>query len=152
MPIYEKIQNIELFKHFTDTEKKYFANLEHSILGFSDGDFIIKEGDQNISLYVLIKGTVKITKSGNEQALATLEPGAIFGEMSFLSKKPRYSNVVADGTVIVIKMDGEFFRKVKPEIKDKIKDYLIELLINRLDAMNEALSKISRFADCRRLS
>ena len=122
-----------------------------TVAPFNDSDFIIKEGDSNISLYVLIKGRVHITKDGNELPLATLYPGAIFGEMSFLSKKPRYSNVVADGAVIVIKMDGEFFRNVPPEIKDKIKDYLIDLLIHRLDAMNEALSKISRFAQCRRL-
>ena len=151
MSLYDKIKDIEMFKHFTENEKLDFANLQHSILGFGDGDFIIKEGDKNISLYVLIKGTVLITKTGNDTPLAALKPGAIFGEMSFLSRKPRYSNVVADESVIVIKMDGEFFRKVKPEIKDKIKDYLIELLITRLDAMNEALSKISRFAQCRRV-
>ena len=54
--------------------------------------------------------------------------------------------MIADEEVMVMKMDDEFFRKVKPEIKDKIKDYLIELLINRLDTMNESLSKISRSA------
>ena len=151
MTLYDKVKDIEMFKHFTENEKQCFANLQHSILAFGQGDYIIKEGDKNISLYVLIKGTVQITKSGNDTPLATLQPGAIFGEMSFLSKKPRYSNVVADESVIVIKMDGEFFRKVKPEIRDKIKDYLIELLITRLDAMNEALSKISRFAQCRRV-
>ena len=151
MSLYEKIQDIEMFKHFTESEKQLFSSLEHSILGFNDGDFIIKEGDKNISLYVLIKGKVNITKAGNDLPLASLYPGAIFGEMSFLSKKPRYSNVVAEDAVIVIKMDGEFFRSVPPEIKDKIKDYLIELLIHRLDTMNEALSKISRFAQCRRL-
>ena len=151
MSLYEKIKDIDMFRQFTENEKQFFSNLDHSILAFKEGDFIIKEGERNISLFVLIKGAAKITKTGNDSPLATLQPGAIFGEMSFLTRKPRYSNVVADGDVIVIKMDGEFFRKVKPEIKDKIKDYLIELLISRLDAMNEALSKISRYAQCRRV-
>ncbi len=151
MSLYEKIKDIDMFKQFTENEMQFFANLDHSILAFNGGDFIIKEGDKNISLYVLIGGAVNITKDNNEVPLASLSPGAIFGEMSFLSKKPRYSNVVADGPVTVIKMDAEFFRKVKPEIRDKIKDYLIELLIHRLDAMNEALSKISRFAQFRRV-
>ena len=151
MSLLDIIKDVEMFKHFTENEKQFFADLEHSFLGFNDGDTIIKQGDNNISLYLLLKGSVNITKSGNSLPLATLSPGAIFGEMSFLSKKPRYSNVVADGSVTVIKMDSEFFREVKPEVKDKIKDYLIEVLINRLDAMNEALDKISRFAQCRRL-
>jgi hypothetical protein len=66
--------------------------------------------------------------------------------MSFFSKKPRYSNVVANETVLVVKMDDNFFRKIDPEIKDKIKNYLIELLVNRLDIMNETLGKISTYA------
>jgi hypothetical protein len=43
-------------------------------------------------------------------------------------------------------MDDIFFRKIDPEIKDKIKNYLIELLVNRLDVMNETLGKISTYA------
>jgi hypothetical protein len=43
-------------------------------------------------------------------------------------------------------MDEKFLNRVSPEIRDKIKNYLIELLANRLDTMNEALVKISRYA------
>ena len=100
---------------------------------------------------MLIKGTVLITKTGSDTPLSELVPGAIFGEMSFLSNKPRYSNVIAKDTVIVMKMDEVFFQKLKPAIRDKIKDYLIDLLISRLDTMNETLSKISQYAQRRRL-
>ena len=64
--------------------------------------------------------------------------------MSAFSKKPRQSNVVANDDVLVLKMDDYFFQKVNPDIKDKIKDYLIELLIDRLDNMNAAIMRISR--------
>ncbi len=66
--------------------------------------------------------------------------------MSFFTKKPRHSNVIANEDVLVLKLDKSFFDKVDSAIKDKIKDYLIELLINRLDSVNESLSKISKFA------
>ena len=76
MSLYEKIKDIDMFRQFTENEKQFFSNLDHSILAFKEGDFIIKEGERNISLYVLIKGAAQITKTGNDSPLATLQPGA----------------------------------------------------------------------------
>jgi len=145
MQIIDSIVEIPMFKRFTENEKKIFAKLEHSLLGFKKDDVIIREGDTFTSLYLLIKGTVLITKNGYSTPIAKLSQGALFGEMSFFTKKPRHSNVIANGNVLVMKLDKAFFKKVSPEIKDKIKNYLIELLINRLDSMNESFSKISKF-------
>jgi len=145
-PLYEMIAEMALFANFTDKEKKEFAALDHAVLGFNDGDLIIKEGDCHTSLYLLLKGSLLVTKQGYAPALSELKPGAIFGEMSFFTKKPRHSNVIACGKVMVIRMDDNFFTEVSPTIKDKIKTYLIELLITRLDSMNESLIKISRYA------
>ena len=93
-----------------------------------------------------MKGTILITKTGHAVPICKLTPGAIFGEMSFFSKKPRHSNVIANEPVTAVKMDDNFFRKIDPEIRDKIKNYLIELLVNRLDVMNATLAKISTYA------
>jgi len=146
MQLVDTINEIPMFDRFTESEKKMFAKLEHSLLGFKKDDVIIREGDTFTSLYLLIKGTIQITKTGYGTPIAKLSPGALFGEMSFFTKKPRHSNVIANENVLVMKLDKTFFEKVRPEIKDKIKDYIIELLINRLDSMNESLSKISNFA------
>ncbi|MGD2270164.1 MAG: cyclic nucleotide-binding domain-containing protein [Desulfobacterales bacterium] len=146
MGLYELIDDMPMFKFFSEKEKRDFVAMEHSLLGFNKNDFIIREGDAFSSLYLLIKGTILITKTDYDTPISKLSPGALFGEMSFLSKKPRYTNVIANEKVLVMKMDDEFFRMAEPDIKDRIKDYLIELLINRLDAMNESLSKIAKYA------
>jgi len=146
MTLYEQIGNIPMFQHFSEHDKKSVAEMEPANLAFKKGDVIIAEGGRFSSLYLLIKGAVLITKTGHTTPISKLMPGAVFGEMSFFTQKPRLSNVVADEDVLVLKMDAEFFRRVKPDIKDKIKDYLIELLIKRLDTMNESLSKISKVA------
>lgn len=145
MTFYSMIENMQVFKHFSEKEKKDFAEMKSFLMEFGEGDEIIKEGDIYTSLYLLINGTVSITKTGYNMAISKLQPGAVFGEMSFLTKKPRFSNVIADGHVMVMKMDDQFFKEVSPEIKDKIKDYLIELLIKRLDTMNASLNNLSRF-------
>ncbi len=146
MQLIDTINEIPMFDRFTESEKKMFAKLEHSLLGFKKDDVIIREGDTFTSLYLLIKGTILITKSELTMPIAKLSQGALFGEMSFFTKKPRYSNVIANENVLVMKLDKSFFNKVDFAIRDKIKDYLIKLLINRLDSTNESLSKISKFA------
>ncbi|MEA3435601.1 MAG: cyclic nucleotide-binding domain-containing protein [Thermodesulfobacteriota bacterium] len=146
MQLIETINEIPMFNSFTESEKEIFSKLEHSLLGFKKDDVIIREGDTFTSLYLLTKGTVLITKAEVSIPIAKLSQGALFGEMSFFTKKPRHSNVIAKEDVLVLKLDKSFFDKVDSGIKDKIKDYLIELLINRLDSVNKSLSKISKFA------
>ena len=146
MSILDMIGDIPMIKHFSEKDKEEFAKLDHSVQGFNNGDIIIKEGDIYTCLYLLIRGSISIIKTGYSTPLATLKAGSIFGEVSFLTKKPRKNNVIAVDNVLILKMDQSFFDQLPHEINDKIKNYLIELLGERLDAMNKALSKIARFA------
>ena len=149
MLLHEMIDNIPMCKNFSEEEKKIFVELDHSILNLKKGAVIIKQGEKlspAYPLYVLINGTVLVEKDGYRRSIATLEPGAIFGEMSFLSNKPRSSDVIANEDVLVIKMDNDFFQKINYELKDKIKNYLIEVLIERLNNVNESLKEVSNVA------
>lgn len=140
------IEGMPMFEHFSEDEKKEFVQRQYSILKFKNGDDIITEGELSKSLYLLVKGTCLITKTADNAKirLSKLSPGEIFGEMSFFSDKPRQSTVTAIDDVLVLKMDDNFFEKINSSIRAKIKEYLIELLISRLDNMNAALMKISK--------
>ena len=120
--------------------------MEHSVEAFKPGENIITEGELTRSLYLLLQGSCLITKTEDDTKirLSKLSPGEVFGEMSFFSDKPRQSTVSATEKVKVMKMDDDFFKKVDPDVRDKIKDYLIELLIKRLDNMNAAIMRISK--------
>ena len=146
MSLYEMIGQMPMFRAFSEKEKKQFAKMDHTLCEFRQGDTIIKEGEPFSSIFLLVKGSVLISKKVNETPirLAKLRPGEIFGEMSFFSHRPRQSNVIASEDVLAIKIDANFFKNAKPVIKDKIKDYFIEVLINRLDAMNESIMTISK--------
>ncbi len=52
--------------------------------------------------------------------------------------------MVANEEVTVVRMDNDFFGAVDPVVRDKLKNYFIEVLIKRLDLMNEHIMKISR--------
>ena len=146
MSLPELIEKMPLFDHFTADEKNQFAAMAHSLVEFKKDEHIITEGEHTKSLYLLVQGMCLITKTEDDAKirLSKLSPGEIFGEMSFFSDKPRQSSVTATEDVLVMKMDGDFFKKVNPDIRDKIKDYLIGLLISRLDHMNAAIMKISK--------
>ena len=146
MAIYEMIKDMNIFGGFTEDEKKIFSKMDHSVIKYQQGDIITEEGESSTALFLIIKGTVLVTKTRDDAKIpiAKLGPGEIFGEMSFFAKKSRHSDVTANEEVVVVRMDDKFFQKANPEIRDKIKNYFIELLITRLDVMNESIMKISK--------
>jgi serine/threonine-protein kinase len=145
MPLKEMIDCIEMFDQFSEKEKNRFVKMDHYLESFKRGDTILKEGDDSSVVYLLIKGAALVTRqSDNAQIrLAKLGPGDIFGNMSFISEKPRKSNIVANEDLLVLRMDNDFFDNLNPVFRDKIKNYFIELLIQRLDAMNDSMIKLS---------
>ncbi|MBW2633668.1 MAG: cyclic nucleotide-binding domain-containing protein [Deltaproteobacteria bacterium] len=146
MSLYEMIGDIPLFRNFSVEERKMFAKMEHSVLAYNKGEAVIKEGENYTSLYLLIRGSAQVTKAGYDSPVALLKAGSVFGEISFLTRRARQSNVIAKENILVIKIDDDFFSKLDLAMRDKIKNYLIELLASRLDSMNEALSKLARYA------
>ncbi|MFC1869367.1 cyclic nucleotide-binding domain-containing protein [Thermodesulfobacteriota bacterium] len=146
MDLGKMIEDMPMFDEFTDGELKIFSKMDHVLEKFHKGDMILHEGEDLTSIYLILKGNVLIVRKGEVSLirLARLKPGEIFGEMSFFTKKPRRSGAMANDKVLVLKMDEDFFQKVKPAMRDKVKNYFIGLLVKRLDAMNESIMTISR--------
>ncbi len=68
------------------------------------GDFVFKEGEEGNLAYILQDGEVEIFKEidGEERALGTVGPGAIFGEMALIDSKPRMASArAATGCTII---------------------------------------------------
>jgi len=146
MSLYELIKDMHIFDEFNEDEKKMVAKMNHSVHEYKQGDRITQEGESSTALYLIVKGTVMVTKTRDNAKIriAKLGPGEIFGEMSFFAKKSRHSDVTANEAVMVVEMDDKFFKKANPAVRDKIKNYFIELLISRLDVMNDSIMRISK--------
>jgi CRP/FNR family cyclic AMP-dependent transcriptional regulator len=78
---------------------------------FQDGQVIFKEGDNGDWIYILMDGEVELTNAeGNRKILIdVVMPGEIFGELSYIDKKPRSSTATAKGITEVGIVDREFF-------------------------------------------
>ena len=73
--------------------------------------------------------------------IAKLKAGAVFGEIAYIAKRTRTTSVIADGDVIALKIDTKNTDYLKPAISTKLKDQLIEILVNRLETMNEQVTR-----------
>ena len=143
MVSYDVINELAIFKDFSNREKKAFAKMDHIMLNFRKGDLLLRQNEHSDDLFLLLQGTCLVTRSdgGETIRLAKLDAGELFGEMSMASM-PRTTNVEARSDVLVLKMDSAFFEKVHQKMANKIHKYIIELLCSRLDRMNAAVVRI----------
>lgn len=65
---------------------------------YSSGEVIFQEGDPGEALYIVMAGTVRISKfipGAGEEAMAFLERGEYFGEMALIDDHPRSATAIA---------------------------------------------------------
>ncbi len=90
-----------------------FSNVKR----FPSGTFLFHEGDPGNEMYVVLEGKVMISKyipGGGEEALAILEQGDFFGEMSLIDGQPRSADAEAyQGALTVIAFDELTIKEVQ---------------------------------------
>jgi CRP/FNR family transcriptional regulator, cyclic AMP receptor protein len=66
------------------------------------GTLLVDQGQTGREAFVLVSGTVEVKRNGRK--VATLGPGAVFGEMSLLDHGPRTASVtcIDDCTLLVL--------------------------------------------------
>ena len=139
--IMKLMKGIPFFKPFSAGEKKTIANLDSHIIEYKKGNHVIRQGEKDSTIFILLKGALAITKNEVPDAeLNTLKAGAMFGEVPLITGKPRSTNVIAKNKVLVLKMNGYLLKTLDPAILNKFKDHLIKVLIKRLDEMNSSMA------------
>jgi CRP-like cAMP-binding protein len=85
-----------------------------------DGDVIIHEGAKGRDFFVILEGSAKVTRGGQE--VATIERGDFFGELALFDPAPRNATVTAVGkTRLAVLTQTEFHDVLKEEtIRDSI--------------------------------
>jgi CRP-like cAMP-binding protein len=143
MQLVKLLEPIPFFRDFTQQELQSIAGNDTFYMRFDKGEVIIQEGDVgDSSLYVVVKGSVSVSKFN--MPIASLKPGAVIGEISFLTMRPRSTTVVAAEPTIMFRITSKTIKSLHKDTAEKIKDQLIDILISRLDEMNVALTKIVR--------
>ncbi len=90
------LDRLSIFEGLNESELDSLNKMA-SILNVQPADYLIKEGDTDQTVFVIVDGEIKIFKeqNGKQKELATLTDGDWIGEISFTKKIPRTASAIA---------------------------------------------------------
>lgn len=98
-----------------------------------NGEELFHEGEPGTTMFVISEGEVEVQAAGQE--LATLGPGAFFGEIALITDLPRSATVRAKGRVELLALDREVVREAaetSPEIVTALLHCVRDRLVDRV--------------------
>ncbi len=116
------------------------------------GDGIFREGSSGDEMFVVVQGTVRISKEipgAGEEALTLLGPGSYFGEMAAIDDAPRSADAVAHTACSLLAIRREDLDRVMFLDKDLAYALLwafVRTLSSRLRETSEKLRSFFAFA------
>uniref|UniRef100_A0A2K6LM50 cGMP-dependent protein kinase n=1 Tax=Rhinopithecus bieti TaxID=61621 RepID=A0A2K6LM50_RHIBE len=125
---------------------------------YDKGDYIIREGEEGSTFFILAKGKVKVTQSteGHDQPqlIKTLQKGEYFGEKALISDDVRSANIIAEeNDVACLVIDRETFNQTVgtfEELQKYLEGYVANL--NRDDEKRHAKRSMSNWKLSKALS
>ncbi len=131
MTTMEKVFRLKGVPIFSDLDGENLAEVASIAeeLERGPGDEIIREGDVDDSLYVIVAGRVSVTKGG--RVLAELAEGEVVGELALLDPAPRGASVRGLSDVVLLRIDASHFFEIMEE-KHEIARAVMRILARRL--------------------
>jgi CRP-like cAMP-binding protein len=94
-----QLEQMDILRDFTPQEV-HVLELKLTRKTFNKGEIIVKEGDTDRNLFLLVKGLVSVRihlpQSDRTKRLISYSAGVAFGEMAFLDGSPRSADVWSD--------------------------------------------------------
>ena len=132
----------EILRRTVITEESLPAYLVHpDIEEYEDGDFIIRQNNNDSDFFKLVIGAVSVVKDGKKIAEIT-EPGEYFGEMSAISGEPRSASITSKGRAKVKRFPGDKLQEVIQKYPD-VANHLFKTVVNRLGQANNIIVKLA---------
>ena len=127
-PSADLIRGIPIFSDLDEASVKQLAGdfIERE---FSAGQPIATEGEGGLNFFVVESGSADVTVGGN--TVATLGPGASFGEIALVDKSARSATVTATSDLRAYALPVWSFRSFA-ESRPSVTWKLLELLAERL--------------------
>lgn len=116
MTAVEALQRCTLFRDFTDTGLRIFASVARE-KALPVGSPLFAENMVGESLYVVVSGTVRITRRApdGERELGILGPGDHLGSLAVLARSIRLVSAVAATPCQVLELTHADFVRLQPE-------------------------------------
>lgn len=130
------LKNHPYFSYLIETEQKEFASI-FSVESFKKDELIFKKGDLGDRLFIVKEGMVRIfiVDRDNEETIAIMKQGDIFGELSLYDTQPRSAFASALTSTTLLAISREKFDELKnknPQIASKIFQIMLKIISKRL--------------------
>ena len=135
---FEAVKSLGFFKYFTDVDIwELMRSCDWETYG--KGEYIIHEGEEDTSFYVIMSGIVSVEK--NEQRIDYLQEGDCFGEMGYLTREKRSASILANTDVSLIKVNQTTLERANEGTQLRFLKVFVKTLANRLADTTRALTR-----------
>lgn len=139
------ISTNQFLKDLTDTELFEVCNIGR-IKHFNTGDIVIKEGAVDKSAFLILQGSVKVTRKlyGRERDIATIFKGDGLGDIDFTKSTARTASAVVLQPSTIMVLDSSDMQKLKPGTQLHLYKNINKALSERMD---DLISQQAKLAD-----
>lgn len=112
---------------------------------YGAGEVLFNEGDEGSSFYLIMSGRASViaqVEGGAQTRLATLGPGACFGEMSLLLDQKRTATVRLEEDSELLEADRAMFKELIGEHPDFL-DFLTNMVAERQKGNRELMDSLA---------
>jgi CRP-like cAMP-binding protein len=135
----DKVLALKSVTIFSELPENVLAEIAEiiEIKEYDTDDTVISKGEMGNCMYLIRKGRVKV--HDGDKILATLKENEIVGELSLLAPVPRTASVTALESLILFKIEREYFMDLLYE-EPELMYGVMNVLVNRIISLNEKLN------------
>jgi len=143
----EPLDTIPFFESFQDRHLNDILYSSYFIQA-DPGDIIIREGQEDSRIFILLAGKLEVTK-GDEPIAKIEKPGEIFGELAVVSDEKRSASVAAKTNSLCLVIDQKFLHEIKPEEDNPsyyaaLYGFISRVLAARLKTATEIVARLEK--------
>lgn len=116
------LQSVQILSRLPEAKLAKLASVMR-VQAFSDGAYIIRQGEEGSRFYIINEGEVRCTRAapnGHEEELIRLGPQEFFGERALITNEVRKANIIAVGAVECLVLERSSFTSLLNDVQDDI--------------------------------
>jgi len=147
---YKLVRNSSVGTDLTEEEAKALT-VKMGVRHLTDGEFLVKEGEVDQTLFVLASGKIAVTRhdiQGVNQTVYTMKEGDCAGTRAFIEKTPRKATLRAVGAATVYTLSPEDFESLLdtyPRVAFRVMRALFRITHANLSRMNQESKQLSNY-------
>jgi len=109
----DHLQQVPLFAACSRKDLQLVARRAEDVR-VAAGKTLVSEGETGHEFFVILQGTAKVSRQGRK--IASIGPGAAFGELALLEKAPRNATIIAETDMELVVLGQREFAGLIDEV------------------------------------